>query len=134
VAAVWLTLVAVLILAMVVVGGATRATGSGLSITQWDLITGVLPPLSAKAWAHVFHLYQATPQYRLLNSGMDLAEFRYIFWWEWSHRLLGRLLGAVFLIPFIVLLALRRLPRRLIWRCVALFIFGGVLVDGGKRT
>ena len=106
-AAVWLLVVAALILAMVVVGGATRATGSGLSITQWRPVSGVIPPLDHAAWERMFSLYQATPQYRLINRGMDLAQFQSIFWWEWSHRLLGRLLGVVFFVPFIVLLALR---------------------------
>jgi cytochrome c oxidase assembly protein subunit 15 len=124
--AVWLAVVAALVLAMVVVGGATRATGSGLSITQWDPITGVLPPLTRAGWEHAFRLYQATPQYRLLNRGMGLGQFQFIFWWEWSHRLLGRLLGVVFLVPFLVLLASRRLPRRLVWPCALLFILGGI--------
>src|SRR5579872_7114306 len=92
--AVWLFAVAALVLAMVVVGGATRLTGSGLSITQWRPVSGVLPPLTSSGWARVFALYRATPQYRLVNAGMSLSEFQFIFWWEWSHRLLGRLIGA----------------------------------------
>ena len=99
--ALWLLFVAFLVLAMVVVGGATRLTGSGLSITQWKPITGAIPPLSHKAWLRTFALYQATPQYRLVNQGMSLASFQFIFWWEWAHRLLGRLLGVAFLLPFL---------------------------------
>ena len=125
-AAVWLAIVAALILAMVVVGGATRVTGSGLSITQWKPVSGVVPPLTRPAWVHLFDLYQATPQYRLLNRGMSLVEFQTIFWWEWSHRLLGRLVGFAFLAPFVALVALKRLPRRLIWRCILLFGLGGL--------
>ena len=124
--AVWLFAVAAIVLGMVVVGGATRLTGSGLSITQWDPIAGAIPPLNPRAWAHAFDLYRATPQYRLVNRGMSLGEFQFIFWWEWSHRLLGRLLGVVFFAPFVALLAMRRLPRRLIWRCGVLFCLGGL--------
>lgn len=123
---IWLAAVAFLILAMVVVGGATRITGSGLSITQWRPVSGVIPPLNHADWERMFALYRATPQYRLVNAGMSLGQFQSIFWWEWGHRFLGRLLGVVFFVPFAVLLALRMLPRRLIWRCVLLFILGGV--------
>ena len=125
-AGVWLTAVAVMIAAMVIVGGATRITGSGLSITEWRPVSGVIPPLSHRAWDDVFALYRQTPQYRLLNRGMSLAQFQGIFWWEWAHRLLGRLIGVVFLVPFLVLVAARRLPKRLIWRCAILFALGGV--------
>ncbi len=124
--ALWLLFVSFLVLAMVVVGGATRLTGSGLSITQWKPITGAIPPLSHEAWLRTFALYQATPQYRLVNQGMSLANFQFIFWWEWAHRLLGRLLGVVFFLPFLAFLALGRLPRRLIGRCIVLFALGGL--------
>lgn len=124
--ALWLFATAFLVFAMVVVGGATRLTGSGLSITQWKPVTGALPPLSEHAWLDNFRLYQATPQYKLINRGMSLGEFKFIFWWEWSHRLLGRMLGVVFGLPFVVFLALRRLPGRLIWRCLILFALGGL--------
>ncbi len=124
--ALWLFAVAALVLAMVVVGGATRLTGSGLSITEWKPVSGALPPLSSGAWEWAFAAYRATPQYRLVNAGMSLAEFRSIFWWEWAHRLLGRLLGLAFAVPFLVFLALRRLPRRLIWRCVLLVALGAL--------
>src|SRR5579863_3666252 len=111
-AAVWLATVALLIIAMLVVGGATRVTGSGLSITQWRPVSGVIPPLDKRAWEHLFSLYQQTPQYRLLNRGMSLSQFQSIFWWEWAHRLLGRALGVVFLVPLVILAMTRRLPRR----------------------
>ena len=124
--ATWLACVALLVLAMVVVGGATRLTGSGLSITEWKPISGVLPPLSDEAWRKLFTLYQATPQYRQINAGMSLADFKSIFWWEWTHRLLGRIVGAAFAIPFIVFLATRNIPARLIWRCAILLILGGL--------
>ncbi|MDB5472178.1 MAG: heme synthase [Caulobacter sp.] len=124
--AVWLGIVALFILAMVVVGGATRLTGSGLSITEWKPIMGALPPMGDAAWAQAFHKYQQIPQFKLVNADMTLADFKGIFWWEWSHRLLGRLVGLVFAIPFVVFLIRRQIPRRLIWRCVGLFVLGGL--------
>jgi cytochrome c oxidase assembly protein subunit 15 len=124
--AIWLFAVAALVFAMVVVGGATRLTGSGLSITEWKPIMGVIPPLSDAAWADAFAKYQKIPQYQLVNRGMSLDAFKTIFWWEWSHRLLGRMLGVVFAGPMIAFLALRMLPQRLIWRVLALFFLGGL--------
>lgn len=124
--ALWLFITAALVFAMVVVGGATRLTGSGLSITEWKPVTGALPPLSEHAWRDNFALYQATPQYRLVNRGMSLADFKFIFWWEWAHRLLGRLVGVVFAVPFLVFLLTGRLSRRLTWRCLVLLGLGGL--------
>jgi cytochrome c oxidase assembly protein subunit 15 len=124
--AVWLFAVAVLVLAMVVVGGATRLTGSGLSITQWKPISGAIPPLSQAAWLAEFQRYQQIPQYQLVNRGMSLEAFKSIYWWEWTHRLIGRLLGVVFAGPFIAFLALGMMPRRLIGRALVLFFLGGL--------
>jgi cytochrome c oxidase assembly protein subunit 15 len=124
--AVWLFIVAALVLAMVVVGGATRLTGSGLSITEWKPVTGALPPMSAQDWTDEFARYQEIPQYQQVNRGMTLEEFKAIYWWEWGHRLLGRLVGAVFALPFAYFLIRRELPRRLIVRCVGLFALGGL--------
>src|SRR5215469_4637328 len=122
----WLIVMAILVAAMVTLGGLTRLTGSGLSITEWKPVSGALPPLTAADWAKDFALYKATPQYRQVNAGMTLPEFKSIFWWEWSHRLLGRLVGAAFAIPFIIFLALRQMPARLIWRCAILLGLGGL--------
>src|SRR5581483_6904030 len=97
----WLILVAVLIAGMVLVGGATRLTESGLSIVEWAPVTGVLPPMNAAQWSEAFEAYKTIPQYHELNSGMSLEQFKTIFWWEWSHRLLGRVIGIVYLLPFI---------------------------------
>jgi cytochrome c oxidase assembly protein subunit 15 len=97
----WLIAVAVLIAAMVLVGGATRLTESGLSIVEWKPVSGALPPLNAAQWNEAFEGYKAIPQYRQLNVGMSLDEFKTIFWWEWSHRLLGRVIGAAYLLPFL---------------------------------
>jgi cytochrome c oxidase assembly protein subunit 15 len=97
----WLLVVAALVFAMVVVGGATRLTESGLSITEWQPVAGVLPPLTAAQWQGALEKYQAIPQYRELNPGMSLAAFKQIYWWEWTHRLLGRVIGAAFLLPLL---------------------------------
>jgi cytochrome c oxidase assembly protein subunit 15 len=97
----WLFAVAAMVAAMVLVGGATRLTESGLSITEWQPVMGALPPLSGAQWLTEFHRYQQIPQYHELNSGMSLAAFKTIFWWEWTHRLLGRLIGVVFLLPLL---------------------------------
>ena len=97
----WLISIAVLIAIMVLVGGATRLTESGLSIVEWKPVAGVLPPLNQEQWTQAFDAYKTIPQYRELNAGMDLAEFKTIFWWEWSHRLLGRVIGVAYLLPFL---------------------------------
>src|SRR5580698_4845778 len=118
--AVWLIGVALIVFTMIVVGGATRLTGSGLSITEWKPVSGVLPPLSGAEWAKDFALYQATPQFHQVNAGMTLAQFKTIFWWEWTHRLLGRIVGAAFALPFLGFLLLQAMPIRLVWRCAIL--------------
>jgi heme a synthase len=100
----WLLAIAALIVAMVLVGGATRLTESGLSIVEWQPVTGTLPPLSAAQWQAEFDKYRETPQYRRLNAGMSLDEFKVIYGWEWAHRLLGRVIGAAFLFPFLFFL------------------------------
>src|SRR3954451_9176786 len=98
---IWLLVVAGLIALMVLVGGATRLTESGLSIVEWKPVTGTLPPLSEQAWSDAFTAYKTIPQYRQMNAGMTLHQFKTIFWWEWSHRLLGRVIGMVYLLPFL---------------------------------
>jgi heme a synthase len=98
---IWLLVVAGLIFAMVLVGGATRLTESGLSIVEWKPLTGTVPPLTESAWQAEFEKYKTIPQYQQVNRGMTLGEFKLIYWWEWAHRLLGRLIGAAFLLPFL---------------------------------
>jgi cytochrome c oxidase assembly protein subunit 15 len=126
----WLIVVAALIAVMVLVGGATRLTESGLSIVEWKPVTGTLPPLNEAQWTQAFEGYKAIPQYRELNAGMSLAEFKTIFWWEWSHRLLGRVIGAVYLLPFLYFLwrgALSPELKRRLWMIFALgALQGGV--------
>ena len=124
--AIWLFVVAALVLAMVVVGGATRLTDSGLSITQWKPVTGALPPMNLADWQAEFDRYRDIPQYKLVNPNMDLAQFKTIYWWEWSHRLLGRLVGAAFALPLIWFAWRRKIPQRLLLRLGGLFILGGL--------
>ena len=114
----WLLSIAVLIAIMVLVGGATRLTESGLSIVEWKPVTGTLPPLTQEQWTQAFEAYKTIPQYRELNAGMNLGEFKTIFWWEWSHRLLGRVIGIAYLLPFLWFLwrgALGADLRRRLW-------------------
>lgn len=120
----WLFLIAAMIGLMVVVGGLTRLTGSGLSITEWQPVTGVIPPLNDNAWQSEFAKYRGTPQYDLLNRGIGLAGFKAIYWWEWTHRLLGRLLGGGFLIPFLVFLRQGRIDRTIAARLGIIFLLG----------
>lgn len=124
--AIWLFVVAAMVLAMVIVGGATRLTDSGLSITEWKPVTGAIPPLSDADWQAEFALYKQIPQYSQLNAGMSLAEFQTIYWWEWSHRLLGRILGLVFFVPFVWFAVRRELPRRLFVRLGGIFVLGAL--------
>lgn len=122
----WLFTVAAMILVMVGLGGATRLTGSGLSIMEWDPIMGALPPMSAAEWNRLFTLYQKIPQYALVNDGFGLAGFKHIFWLEWTHRLWGRLMGLAFLGPLLWLAITGRIERRLIPRLGVLFLLGAL--------
>jgi heme a synthase len=115
-----------MVFVMVVLGGVTRLTLSGLSITEWQPIMGVVPPMGAADWQAQFDLYQATPQYRIMNPGMTLPEFQSIFWWEYTHRLWGRLIGIVFLVPFIYFFIRGRIARRLAPRLAILFGLGAL--------
>jgi cytochrome c oxidase assembly protein subunit 15 len=123
---VWLYVLAALVVAMVMVGGATRLTDSGLSITEWKPVTGAVPPLSQEAWATEFAKYRITPQYELQNRGMSLAEFKEIYWWEWGHRLLGRLVGIVFALPLVWFLVRGELPRRMLPGLAVIFGLGAL--------
>ena len=123
--AAWLLACCVLVFAMVVVGGVTRLTHSGLSITEWQPIVGTVPPLSATDWDEAFARYKATPEYRQVNAGMTLPEFKRIFWWEYAHRLLGRAIGAAFLLPFLWFVVRRRLPPGYAVPLATIFVLGG---------
>lgn len=124
--AIWLLVCCAAIFAMVVLGGVTRLTGSGLSIVRWEPVTGVLPPLSEKAWGQVFELYQESPEYRLKNKGMSVEAFKTIFWFEYAHRLLGRLIGVIFLVPMLYFIARRRVDKPLIPKLALMFVLGGL--------
>jgi len=120
--------VAGLVFAMVVIGGITRLTESGLSITQWNIVSGAVPPLSHADWVHKFELYKQTPQYKELSgpAGMTLSGFQFIFFWEWVHRLLGRILGLVFFVGVAWFAVRREIPRGFTWRLGALFVLGAL--------
>ncbi|MCG3187464.1 MAG: Heme A synthase [Rhodocyclaceae bacterium] len=122
----WLLICAALVLLMVGIGGVTRLTHSGLSITEWQPIVGTLPPLSDADWQALFVKYQATPEYRLVNHDMDMDGFKSIFWWEYAHRLLGRGIGVVFLLPYLYFLIRGRIHGRLSWQLAGIFLLGGV--------
>ncbi len=123
---IWLGIVAAMIIGTLLVGGATRLTESGLSITQWNPVSGMVPPLSAHAWDQEFEAYKQIPQYREMNAGMSLSEFKTIFWWEWTHRLLARSIGAVFFFPFLYFLMRGGLGHALKRRLWVLFALGGL--------
>lgn len=122
----WLFCVAALVVVMVVVGGITRLTESGLSITEWKPVTGALPPLSHAQWLEEFHKYQQTPEYQQINRGMSLEDFKFIFFWEWSHRLLGRLIGVAFALPLLWFAVKRAIPKGYGPRLLALLALGGL--------
>jgi heme a synthase len=123
---IWLFSVAALIALMVLVGGATRLTESGLSIVEWKPVSGALPPLSGAEWQKAFDGYKLIPQYQALNAGMTLSQFKTIFWWEWSHRLLGRVIGMVYLLPFLFFLWRGGLSRELKRRLWLIFGLGAL--------
>ncbi len=124
--ATWLFVCCALVFAMVVVGGVTRLTGSGLSIVEWQPIVGALPPLTDADWQQTFEKYQQTPQYRLVNQGMTLAGFKGIFWWEYIHRLLGRVIGVAFFVPLLWFIARRQIPQGYAWKLLGIFVLGGL--------
>ena len=122
----WLLAVAALVLLMIAVGGATRLTGSGLSITEWKPLIGAIPPLSEADWATAFGKYQQIPQYTQVNKGMSLPEFKTIFWWEWGHRFLGRVIGLAFALPMLWFALRGRLPTGLAPKLLGLLALGGL--------
>lgn len=122
----WLFCVAGLVVAMVAVGGATRLTDSGLSITEWKPLLGAIPPLSDADWADAFALYKEIPEYRLVNAGMSLAEFKFIYWWEWAHRFLGRCIGIVYAVPLLMFWLAGQVPRRYVVALTGVLLLGGL--------
>ncbi len=122
----WLWLVAALVMAIIAIGGITRLTESGLSITEWRVVTGTLPPLTDAAWQAEFEKYRQIPEYQLINAGMSLAEFKFIYFWEWLHRLWGRLIGAALVLPLVWFAARRMVPAGYGWRLTALAALVGL--------
>jgi heme a synthase len=123
---IWLGIVLLALFALVLVGGATRLTQSGLSITEWKPLHGVIPPLGAQQWQEEFDLYKQIPQFQQLNSDMTLDGFKGIYWWEWSHRLLARSIGAIFFLPFLYFWLTGRIEKRLRLPLFGIFVLGGV--------
>lgn len=121
----WLKVCLLLVLTMILLGGATRLTGSGLSMVTWHP-TGMLPPLNASEWQQEFELYKQYPEYQVINRGMTLDAFKRIYWFEYSHRQLGRLIGLVFLLPFVYFLARRMIPAGMTPRLIVMFVLGGM--------
>lgn len=124
--ATWLTVVAALVVAMIAVGGATRLTDSGLSITEWQPILGAIPPLSQAEWQVAFDKYRQIPEYQLVNKGMSLEAFKTIYWWEWGHRLLGRLIGLAYGVPLAVLWLMGAVRPGYGWKLAGLLVLGGL--------
>ena len=122
----WMFAVAGFVVLMVLVGGLTRLTDSGLSITEWQPISGALPPLNITDWEIAFAKYREIPEYQLVNAGMSLEAFKVIYWWEWGHRQLGRVVGLVFVLPFIVFLLQRKIPKPALGPLLTLFALGGL--------
>jgi cytochrome c oxidase assembly protein subunit 15 len=125
---IWLISLTVLISLIIIVGGLTRLTDSGLSITKWELFTGLFPPMNSKDWSDYFEAYKKIPQYFLLNQGMTLSEFKFIFYWEYIHRLLARFIGIFFLIPFLFLLFTNALTKKSIFHLTTIFFL--ILIQG----
>lgn len=124
--AIWLLVGAGMIIIQVLLGGITRLTGSGLSITEWNVVTGTLPPMGEQQWMTEFDKYQHTPQYHLLNSGFTLKDFKFIFFWEWFHRLWARLIGVVFAVPFIIFIIRKRFKPTMVKPMLILFLLGAL--------
>jgi len=124
--AAWLFFCCLMVYAMVILGGVTRLTGSGLSMVEWDPIFGIMPPLDQADWDETFRLYQQSPEYQKINIGMDLDGFKQIYWFEYSHRVLGRTIGTVFLLPFLFFLIKGWIQRPLIPKLLAMFVLGGL--------
>ena len=121
---IWLLALTTMVLLIIVIGGLTRLTDSGLSMTDWKPLLGVIPPLSQDKWLIVFEMYKQTPEFKIVNRSMTLEEFKFIFWWEWFHRVFARLIGVVFIIPLIYFLIKKQVSKSLLLRLPIVFMFG----------
>jgi len=120
----WLTTLTIMVFLMILIGGLTRLTESGLSIIEWKPILGILPPFNSSDWAIAFSKYQNSPEFKIVNSSMQLIDFKYIFWWEWSHRFFARFIGIFFLIPMMIFIIQKKISKNLLINLLFLFIFG----------
>ena len=121
---IWLLALTTMVLLIIIIGGLTRLTDSGLSMTDWRPLLGVIPPIGQDKWLIVFEMYKQTPEFKIVNRSMTLEEFKYIFWWEWFHRVFARLIGVVFIIPLIYFLIKKQISKSLLLRLPIVFIFG----------
>ena len=121
---VWLLTITLMVLTIIVIGGLTRLTDSGLSMTDWRPLLGIIPPLNNNSWQTVFEMYKLTPEFKIVNKNMNLEEFKYIFWWEWFHRVFARMIGIVFVLPLIYFIIKKQLSYYLYQRLTVVFIFG----------
>lgn len=128
---IWLAIGVFMIIMQVVIGGITRLTGSGLSITEWEIVTGTLPPLNAAQWEAEFELYKATPQYEKINQGMTMGEFKFIYFWEYFHRLWARSMGFVFIIPFFIFLRRGWMPRPFVQKLLGVIVLAAIVASFG---
>ncbi len=121
---VWLLTITIMVLMIIIIGGLTRLTDSGLSMTDWRPLLGIIPPLNNKSWETVFEMYKLTPEFKIVNRNMSLDDFKYIFWWEWFHRVFARMIGMVFLLPLIYFILSNKLSSTLYLRLSIVFVFG----------
>ncbi|KAA3620753.1 MAG: heme A synthase [Bacteroidetes bacterium] len=128
---IWLIIGLVMIFLQVVIGGVTRLTGSGLSITKWEIVTGTIPPLNAEQWEEAFDLYKETPQYEKINEGMNMKEFKFIFFWEYFHRLWARLMGFVFIIPFVIFWFRKKIDKPLMKQLGIVVLMAAIVASFG---
>ena len=120
---IWITLLTVMVLLLIIIGGLTRLTDSGLSMVDWKPLIGTIPPLSNQDWVEVFNNYKLTPEYKIVNYSIKIDEFKYIFWWEWTHRFFARLIGLIFIFPLIYFLLKKKISKNLFFTLVVIFIF-----------
>ena len=121
---VWISLLTLMVLVLIIIGGLTRLTNSGLSMVDWKPLMGIIPPLTYQTWIEIFNNYKLTPEFQIINSKISLEEFKYIFWWEWFHRFFARFIGIVFIFPFIYFLLKKQLSKNILIILIFVFIFG----------
>ena len=121
---VWINVLTLMVLVLIIIGGLTRLTNSGLSMVDWKPLMGIIPPLTYQTWIEIFNNYKLTPEFQIINSKISLEEFKYIFWWEWFHRFFARFIGIVFIFPFIYFLLKKQLSKNILIILIVVFIFG----------